>query len=358
METGCAIDWTPMSTPSSAQYLLKGVDQTVDEIVRIENLRIDVLSKTEVIQPVRGFNLVIEKGDAVGLVGESGSGKTLTGLSIAGLLDPKKFLITADAFVVSGRNMSKLSESAARELRMHSVRMIFQDPMSSLNPVMRIGTQLIEALTPDKRQTRRQAKAEALKLLTDVKIDDPAVVYKKYPHQLSGGMRQRVMIGMSLGAEPELILADEPTTALDVSTQSVVLDLLQELTERFHTSLLFVSHDLSVVARVTRKLLVMYAGMVVETGPTDDIFLKPAHPYTVGLVKSIPRLDDARSEDFYAIPGSMPSANSTFVGCPFAPRCYRKISRCESELPPLMPIANLGSPRERSVRCWNPEAVI
>lgn len=332
-----------------------GHDTNTADVVRITNLRMRVRSKGQLLEPVRGVNLRVGPHESVGLVGESGSGKTMTALAITRLLTGDRFEIEADELSVAGTDVSSLSSAEIRQLRTSQVRMIFQDPMTSLNPVMRIGTQMIEALPKDRRRSRQQAKEQILTLLDDVRIVDPAAVIRKYPHQLSGGMRQRVMIAMALSAKPQLIIADEPTTALDVSTQAAVLELMGDLVASSGTSLLFVSHDLAVVAQVTQRVVVMYAGLVVEDGPTEAVLNRPAHPYTAGLLDAIPRLTDSRGQTYYAIPGTMPSPATRFSGCPFASRCNHRTDRCDQELPPLESIRpHADDMTPRSVRCWNP----
>lgn len=272
-----------------------------EERLHISNLRLRVRSGGTTVEPVKGIDLVLHAGEAVGLVGESGSGKSLTSSSITQMNDPRIFTTEADRYEVLGRSLGDMTSKDLRDLRRRDVRMIFQDPMSSLNPVMKIGTQIREAIPKEYRKGRKEDARAILALLERVRIEDPGGVVRKYPHELSGGMRQRIVIAMAISAKPKIVIADEPTTALDVHTQAAVLELLEELVAEEGASLLFVSHDLSVVAQLTSRVVVMRFGEVVEEGPTMEILSRPSHPYTMGLVKSIPRMDDSRSERYFTI---------------------------------------------------------
>jgi peptide/nickel transport system ATP-binding protein len=269
--------------------------------LHITNLRLRVNSGGRTLEPVKRVDLVVHAGESVGIVGESGSGKSLTASAITQMNDRRVFTTEADRFEVLGRSLGDMSPKDLRDLRRRDVRMIFQDPMSSLNPVMKIGAQLREAIPKEYRKSRRQDAAAVLALLEHVKIEDPEGAARKYPHELSGGMRQRIVIAMAISAKPKMVIADEPTTALDVHTQAAVLGLLEKLVVDEGASLLFVSHDLSVVAQLTSRVVVMRLGEVVEEGKTEQILSRPSHPYTVGLVKSIPRLDDSRSERYFTM---------------------------------------------------------
>lgn len=272
-----------------------------EETLHISNLRLRVRSGGRDLEPVKGVDLVLHAGESVGLVGESGSGKSLTASSITQLNDRRIFTTEADRYEILGRDLGTMSNKDLRNLRRRDVRMIFQDPMSSLNPVMKIGTQMREAIPKEFRRSRRDDRSAILSMLERVKIEDPEGTVGKYPHELSGGMRQRVVIAMALSAKPRIVIADEPTTALDVHTQAAVLNLLEELVIEEGASLLFVSHDLSVVAQLTTRVVVMRKGLVVEQGATADVLSRPSHPYTIGLVKSIPRMDDSRSKRYFTM---------------------------------------------------------
>lgn len=271
------------------------------ETLRIENLNLRVVSQGRNLELVQGVDLLVHEGESVGLVGESGSGKSLTAASVTQLNDPRIFTTEADRYEILGRDLGAMSTEDIRALRRRDVRTIFQDPLSSLNPVMKIGAQLREALPHEFRRGRREDRRTALALLERVRIENPEQVVRVYPHELSGGMRQRIVIAMAISAKPRIIIADEPTTALDVHTQAAVLALLRELVEEEGASLLFVSHDLSVVAQLTTRVVVMRAGSVVEEGQTPRVLSQPHHPYTQSLVRSIPRMDDERSERYYTM---------------------------------------------------------
>jgi oligopeptide/dipeptide ABC transporter ATP-binding protein len=298
----------------------------------------------------------VAPGEAVALVGESGSGKTVTALSVMRLLPTDRTRIEARRFELCGHDIRAASPSRMRELRGTKVAMVFQDPMSSLNPVMRIGAQVAEAVRRTGTTGRIAVKQRIHELLESVEVD-PVRVARSYPHQLSGGMKQRVMIAIALACRPELIIADEPTTALDVSTQAGVLDLLKGLSSSTGTALLLITHDLGVVARVAGRVAVMYAGRVVETGTTSELFEGPRHPYTRGLLDSVPRMSDTRGTTFPAIPGSAPDTRAIPPGCAFSPRCSRRTADCD-QLPELVRLGGLdaagGAPIGRRHACWNP----
>jgi ABC-type dipeptide/oligopeptide/nickel transport system ATPase component len=287
--------------------ILKGLEPAMrpnaEVRLNIKNLRLRVLgSGGSVLELVKGVDLSLHAGESLGIVGESGSGKSLTSSSVTQLNDRRIFTTEADHYEVLGRNLGQMSPRQIRELRRRDARMIFQDPMSSLNPVMKIISQMREAIPREIRGDRRTAKRKILDLLERVEIEDPEGVISKYPHELSGGMRQRIVIAMAISAKPKIIIADEPTTALDVHTQAAVLKLLDNLVQEEGSSLIFVSHDLSVVAGLTTRVMVMRKGLVVEEGPTAEILANPSHPYTLGLVKSIPRLSDSRAEKYFTMP--------------------------------------------------------
>jgi oligopeptide/dipeptide ABC transporter ATP-binding protein len=273
----------------------------------------------------------IHAGETLGLVGESGSGKSVTALSIMRLVQPPG-RIAGGRILFKGRDLLELDEPTLREVRGAEISLIFQEPMTALNPVFRVGDQIAEALLVHGRASRQQARDKAIELLQAVRIPDPAARVRDYPHQLSGGMRQRVMIAIALACRPSLVIADEPTTALDVTIQAQILDLLREMKEAFHLSLLLITHDLGVIAETADRVAVMYAGRIVETGPVRQIFRQPAHPYTRGLLASMP--GGAPGQRLHAIEGSVPLLSALPPGCAFNPRCPDRFEPCTIAPPP------------------------
>jgi peptide/nickel transport system ATP-binding protein len=283
---------------------------------------------------VNGVSFSLERGETLALVGESGCGKSATAMSLTRLL-PAGAARVSGSIRFQGDDLLTMSEPDLREIRGRQIAMVFQDPMSSLNPVRTIGIQMEEMLRVHLKMSRRQARARSVELLASVGIPSPARQLHAYPHQLSGGMRQRVMIAMAISCEPQIVVADEPTTALDVSIQAQILELLRRVTEVHRTALLMVSHDLSVVAGLADRIAVMYAGEIVESGATGGVFAHPTHPYTLGLLACIPRLDSPRTETLRSIEGGLPDPHKTKVGCPFAPRCSFVMERCLVDPPVL-----------------------
>jgi len=281
---------------------------------------------------VEAVDLTLEKGKTVALVGESGCGKTLTCLSILRLLDESSLQITQGEIRFSGLDLVTLSERELQRIRGNSIGMIFQDPLSSLNPVFSVGNQLVEALQNHRKMSFSEARDQSIAMLEWVKVADPVRRFREYPYQLSGGMRQRIMIAMALLGKPEFLLADEPTTALDVTIQAQILSLLLELQEKMGLGILLVTHDLGVVAEFADEVVVMYAGRVVEQASVQALFENPQHPYTKGLLASVPRLG---SKKLSSIPGQVPHFRSFPTGCRFAPRCPHKMAICEREMPTL-----------------------
>ena len=285
---------------------------------------------------VRDLSLTIAPGEAVGLVGESGSGKSVTSLAIMRLLPPQASIAGAIRF--GGHDLLKLPEDEMRGIRGAKIAMIFQEPMSALNPVMRVGDQVAEAVRAHSAVSKKHAYARALEALVEVALPEPERRARDYPHQLSGGMRQRVMIAMAIVNHPQLLIADEPTTALDVTIQAQILQLLAEMRTKFNLALLLISHDLAVVSQVVQRVAVMYAGSMVETGPVSEIFSNPIHPYTRGLLKAVPSLRSDKSRPLATIEGSVPAIQSLPAGCCFEPRCGERIAACAHELPPLIEV--------------------
>jgi len=290
---------------------------------------------------VRDLSFSIAAGEVLGLVGESGSGKSLTSLAIMRLLPPNALVSGEILFHENGaaRNLPALEGDSMRQLRGSRIAMIFQEPMTALNPVMRVGDQIAEALLAHQPISRREARERAVEAMNDVAIPDQARRGRDYPHQLSGGMRQRVMIAMAIVNRPQLLIADEPTTALDVTIQAQILDLLGELRQKFHLAMLFISHDFAVVSEVADRVAVMYAGTLVELGTKHEIFSQPAHPYTRGLLRAVPDLATDRSRPLETIAGTVPPLQALPPGCAFEPRCGFRVEECSRALPPLVEVS-------------------
>ncbi|MGA7294090.1 MAG: ABC transporter ATP-binding protein [Terriglobales bacterium] len=290
---------------------------------------------------VRGLSFSIAPGEVLGLVGESGSGKSITSLAIMGLLPPGA-VVKGDIAFQNGdsaaTDLTKLSSDQLRQLRGSRMAMIFQEPMTALNPVMRVGDQIAEAVLAHHRVSKTEARRRAVEGMRDVAIAEPEERARSYPHQLSGGMRQRIMIAMAIVNRPQLLIADEPTTALDVTIQQQILDLLNDLRRKFGLAMLFISHDLAVISHVADRVAVMYAGNLVELGSKADIFRAPAHPYTQGLLRAIPTLATDRRLPLATIEGTVPPVAQVPCGCPFEPRCPHRIVRCAVQLPPLVEV--------------------
>src|SRR5579884_4169655 len=286
---------------------------------------------------VRDVSFAIAPGEVLGLVGESGSGKSVTSLAIMRLLPPQARIAGTISF--EGDDLARIAPEAMRRMRGQKIAMIFQEPMTALNPVMRVGDQVAEAVLAHNRLSAREAWTRALEAMRDVQIPAPESRARDYPHQLSGGQRQRVMIAMAIANRPALLIADEPTTALDVTIQAQILELLADLRRRFGLAMLFISHDLAVVSRVADRVAVMYAGSIVESAATREIFKHPAHPYTRGLLNSVPTMRTDRSRPLRTIEGTVPGLAALPAGCTFEPRCELRVERCGAALPPLVEVA-------------------
>ncbi|MGA9557441.1 MAG: ABC transporter ATP-binding protein [Terriglobales bacterium] len=300
------------------------------------------LMSSRTVVAVRDLSFSINPGEVLGLVGESGSGKSVTSLAIMGLLPPTAKISGAISFkngAAQPANLTTLSLDELRHLRGSRIAMIFQEPMTALNPVMRVGDQIAEAVRAHHQVSKSEAMRCAVEGMREVAIPDPERRSRSYPHQLSGGMRQRIMIAMAIVNHPQLLIADEPTTALDVTIQQQILDLLNDLRRKFALAMLFISHDLAVVSHVADRVAVMYAGNLVELAPRSAIFSAPAHPYTQGLLRAIPTLTTDRSHPLATIEGTVPSLAAVPPGCPFEPRCPDRIPTCAAALPPLVEIA-------------------
>jgi peptide/nickel transport system ATP-binding protein len=306
------------------------------------------------VHAVDGVSFSVEPGQTVGLVGESGCGKSVTSLAIMGLLPSRGAHVGGEA-LFDGVDLLKLPENELRDRRGREIGMVFQDPLSSLNPVVPIGRQVTEVLERHRGMHRGEAREEATSLLNQVGIPDPQRRLKEYPHLLSGGMRQRVMIAIALACRPRLLIADEPTTALDVTVQAQILDLLQRMVDEVGSALVLITHDLGVVAGLCDEVNVLYAGRVVETADRYALFAEPRHPYTHGLLSSVPRLDAPRGQPLHPIRGGVGDAIPWVDGCAFAPRCDHRIDACVGSPPPLETLGD-GTARVRSLRCVNPIA--
>jgi len=329
----------------------KPVEATEDAVLRVDGLSVEFRSRESTLRVVDDVSFVIRRGQTVALVGESGSGKSVTSLALMGLLQKPPASITGgvrfrDADGVE-RDLANLSDADMRALRGDRIAMIFQEPMTSLNPVHTVGEQLAEPLLVHRDMSRRERLQAAVNMLSRVGIPEPERRAAQYPHELSGGMRQRVMIGMALMCSPSLLIADEPTTALDVTIQAQILNDLRALQADFAMSMLFITHDLGVVAEIAHSVVVMYAGQMVETGPTADILSRPRHPYTRALLNSIPRANANRQQPLMAIPGTVPDPRSMPSGCRFNPRCTHAVAGLCDVAP--VPLETL--PDGRSVRC-------
>jgi len=302
-------------------------------LLQVDDLHVQIASRRGIVRAVDGVSLDVPAGEAVGLVGESGSGKSMTLRAILGVLPPEA-RVTAGRVLLDGVDLAQLDNRRLNQIRGPKIAMIFQEPMSALNPVMRVGSQIAEGPQVHMGMNRRQSAERALELMRRVGIPDPERRFSSFPHEFSGGMRQRVMIAIALSCEPSLILCDEPTTALDVTIQDQILRLLVRLCRESGTSLVFVTHDLPVVAQVCHQLAVMYAGRIVEHGSVEEVLTRPCHPYTLGLVRSAPDVDHPRSS-LVAIPGAPPSLVHPPAGCRFHPRCKFAEEDCTVSDPPL-----------------------
>ncbi|MEG7381670.1 ABC transporter ATP-binding protein [Bacillus subtilis] len=315
-------------------------------ILSVNQLRTSFFVNGKEIPAVDGVDFTINEGEILGIVGESGSGKSVTSLSIMKLLKDTPGKIVGGSIHFDGKDLLDLSEKEVRELRGKEIAMIFQEPMTSLNPVLTIGNQLREAIKKHLKYSRKKADEHAVSMLTQVGISRADEILQQYPHQLSGGMRQRVMIAMAMSCSPKLLIADEPTTALDVTIQAQILDVMKDMQEKHGTSILLITHDLGVIAETCDRVAVMYAGRIVEQGSVYDLFDDPKHPYTKGLLESIPRIGK-RQERLHSIQGNVPMAEDWPAGCKFASRCPFVFDKCLKKEPPLL---NVGE--GRTSRCW------
>ncbi|WP_224701819.1 ABC transporter ATP-binding protein [Devosia aquimaris] len=313
-------------------------------ILSVRDLATSFFSQRGEVQAVRGVSFDVHPGEILGIVGESGSGKSITCMSVLRLLKATGRIKSGSA-LFDGQDLLALDEADLRDIRGNKIGMIFQDPMTSLNPTLTVGEQVIETILRHRQATRSEARARAIELFELVRIPSAAARLKSYPHEFSGGMRQRVMIAIALACDPKLLIADEPTTALDVTIQRQILGLLRDLQARLGMAVILITHDLGVIAEVTDRIVVMYGGLVMETGPVRDLFARPMHPYTRGLLASVPDLRDDSHKRLTPIPGSPPDMAHPPAGCPFTARCPHAMRQCAAALPPLFGDSH-------AARCW------
>ncbi len=323
-------------------------------VLEVKNLQTSFFTDDGVIPSVDFVDFEVREGEILGIVGESGSGKSVTSLSVMGLIPSPPGKITSGEILYNGNDITTYNEKQMRQIRGNEIAMIFQEPMTSLNPLFTIGSQMMEAVLLHKKGwSKKQAQARSIEMLKLVGLPRAEELMKDYPHQLSGGMRQRVMIAMALVCDPKVLIADEPTTALDVTIQAQILKLMKDLNTRLNTAIILITHDLGVVAETCERVVVMYAGKVVEEGPVERIFTNPQHPYTKGLLASVPDMR-FKKQSLYSIPGNVPKPGSIKEGCRFAARCSEVFGRCTVESPPLFQTAP-----DHKTRCflYDPEEV-
>ncbi|MGV3484206.1 MAG: ABC transporter ATP-binding protein [Planctomycetaceae bacterium] len=336
-----------------------------DALLQVEDLHVSFRTDEGFVKAVRGVSFDIAPGETIGVVGESGSGKSVTNLALMGLIPQPPGIVERGRALFAGNDLLSMSAAELQRIRGRRIGMIFQDPMTSLNPLMTVGDQLTEMTRWHLKLNRAESIRRAAEMLAMVGISSPEARLKQYPHQFSGGMRQRVMIAMALSCDPELLIADEPTTALDVTIQAQILELLRDLQQRRRTSIILITHDLGVVAGVCDRVMVMYAGRIVEKADVRTLFASPQHPYTRGLLESLPRLDGDQGSavsasaphakaELRSIPGSPPDMARLGAGCAFHPRCDVAIERCRTDDPPLMPLGppSLAPEQRQFSACW------
>ncbi len=317
-----------------------------NKMLEVKDLRTSFFTHLGEVKAIRGLSFHLSEGESVGIVGESGSGKSVTALSIMQLLvHPGK--VVGGEVIFRGKDLLKNNKNQMQEIRGNDIAMIFQDPMTSLNPLLTVGNQISEAIVNHQNVSKSEAKQRAIKMLEMVGIPSPEARFKMYPFEFSGGMRQRAMIAMSLSCQPDVLIADEPTTALDVTIQAQVLDLIKDLREKNGTSVMLITHDLGVVADVCSRVIVMYGGLMMEEGTAEDIFYRPMHPYTIGLLKSVPRLDVDSKQNLVPIKGTPPDLLKPPLGCPFAARCEHAMNICLTEQPPFV-----TNGETQKAACW------
>ena len=316
-------------------------------LLEVRDLTVRFYTLDGVVHAVNGISYTLEEGQTLGIVGESGCGKSVSALSVMGLIPQPPGRIVADRILHRGQNLLALSEEEMEQVRGREIAMVFQDPMTSLNPVLTIGRQISEALQLHMGMNKEQARKRSTELLDMVNIPQAADRYSDYPHQFSGGMRQRAMIAMALACNPGILIADEPTTALDVTIQAQIIDLVTKLRDEIGMAIILITHDLGIIAGLAETVIVMYAGFIVERGSVDDIYGDPRHPYTLALLSSLPRVDRTSGERLTTIPGLPPDLLGLPPGCPFAPRCVYVVERCRQENPRLEPVG-----LDHEIACW------
>ena len=322
-------------------------------VLDVNDLRTYFYTRDGVVRSVDGMSFSVNQGETVAIVGESGCGKSVTSLSILRLIASPPGKIVSGTIRFHGQNLLDRSDEEMRQIRGDKISMIFQEPMTSLNPVLTVGQQIGEVLELHRQCNKEDARARTLEILKLVNIPEPESRIDSYPHQLSGGMRQRVMIAMALACDPEILIADEPTTALDVTIQAQILNLMRELRDRTGTAIILITHDLGVVAEMAQRVVVMYAGKKVEEAEVGDLFSKPLHPYTLGLLNSMPRLDDQEQKRLTEIPGVVPSLRTEIIACAFAPRCPQASELCKADTPSLQQHGE-----GHWVACWHPHTTM
>ena len=321
--------------------------KSYENLLEVRNLKTYFKTDAGIVKAVDGISFTVKEGETLGIVGESGSGKSVTNLSIMRLIPSPPGRIVDGEVLFEGKDILKLSESALRHIRGNEISMIFQDPMTSLNPFLKISTQMIETIRLHQDISRKAALAKSVEMLKLVGIPAAEERIHNYPHQFSGGMRQRVMIGMALSCEAKILIADEPTTALDVTIQAQILELIKDLASKLDTAVILITHDLGVVAGMCDTVCVMYAGKIVEKARTEELYRNPSHPYTFGLIQSVPRLDKAQNGKLFSIEGQPPNVIDLPPCCPFHPRCHKVMDICRTQYPPTK---DLGDGHE--VSCW------
>ncbi len=322
--------------------------ETNKNILEVKDLEVSFFTYAGEVKAVRGVTYELKPGEVLGIVGESGSGKSVSSYALMGII-PEPGKVIGGSIIFDGKDITKLNEKELRKIRGKDIGMIFQDPMTSLNPVFTVGNQIEETLKKHTKLTKDERKLRIIELLTLVGINQPEKRMNQYPHEFSGGMRQRVMIAMALACNPKILIADEPTTALDVTIQAQIVDLLKELKDKINMSIIFITHDLGVIADICDKVAVMYAGKIIETGTIDEIFYEPQHPYTLGLLKSMPKLNVLEHERLVPIEGNPVDLLNPPVGCAFAARCEHCMKACLSKVPPKIQISE-----EHEVSCFLP----
>lgn len=316
-----------------------------DTLLEVKDLKTHFFTEDGVIPSVNGVSFTVKKGETIGIVGESGCGKSVTSLSILQLVGQPGRIVEGQ-ILLNGTDLTKNSNKQMRKIRGNKISMIFQEPLTSLNPVFTIGSQISESIRLHQKIDRRKAKELAIDMLSKVGISNGDILYNSFPHHLSGGMRQRVMIAMALSCRPQLLIADEPTTALDVTIQAQILKLMKKLKEEYNTSIIMITHDLGVVAEMADRVIVMYAGQIVEQNNVFELFKNPKHPYTQGLLNSTPKIHQIKDQ-LESIEGNVPSPSNLPKGCKFHPRCPFSMEKCSQQDPPLLQMNS-----ESSVRCW------